>query len=84
VVLADTEIERELVVVAHPDDADFWAGGTIAGSTSRASGGYCQPGRRSLGRASRLGDRIGEQTAVDGVRQPPLQFPESSWLGCGS
>ena len=33
-VLADTEVERALVVVAHPDDVDFWAGGTVAGWTS--------------------------------------------------
>ena len=29
--LPDTEVERALVVTAHPDDADFGAAGTIAG-----------------------------------------------------
>jgi LmbE family N-acetylglucosaminyl deacetylase len=34
VVLADDQVERALAVVAHPDDADFWAGGTVAGWSS--------------------------------------------------
>jgi LmbE family N-acetylglucosaminyl deacetylase len=41
-VLADSEVDRVLIVVAHPDDIDFGAAGTIAGWT--ASGievAYC-------------------------------------------
>lgn len=33
-VLSDDEVERTLVVVAHPDDVDFGAAGTVAGWTS--------------------------------------------------
>ena len=40
--LPDRDVERALVIVAHPDDAEFWAGGTIAHWTDAGIGvTYC-------------------------------------------
>jgi LmbE family N-acetylglucosaminyl deacetylase len=42
IVVPDREIERALAVVAHPDDIDFWAGGTIAcWTTAGIAVAYC-------------------------------------------
>ena len=32
-VLADSDVRDALVIVAHPDDVDLWAGGTVASWT---------------------------------------------------
>jgi LmbE family N-acetylglucosaminyl deacetylase len=34
-VMPDREVERILAVAAHPDDAEFWLGGTVAGWAER-------------------------------------------------
>ena len=73
--LADSEVERALVVVAHPDDVDFGAGGTVAGwvkagitvsyclCTNGDAGGF----DNTITRAEMARIRQGEQTAAASV-----------------
>jgi LmbE family N-acetylglucosaminyl deacetylase len=40
--LPDRDVERVLMIIAHPDDAEFWAGGTIAQWTDKGiQATYC-------------------------------------------
>lgn len=39
--LTEHKLERALVIVAHPDDVEFWAGGTIAHWTDAGVVTYC-------------------------------------------
>ena len=69
--LDDSEVERVLVVTAHPDDVDFGASGTIAGFTKAGievtyaivtngdAGGFdpAVPGPRSPGSGRRSSGR---------------------------
>lgn len=73
--LDDADIERILVVTAHPDDVDFGAGGTVAGWTDAGfSVTYClctdgQAGGndRSISRVDMAAIRRVEQTAAAAV-----------------
>jgi LmbE family N-acetylglucosaminyl deacetylase len=86
-VIADRDVERALVVVAHPDDAEFWAGGTIAGWTDTGievtycvltdgGGGGFDPGvpRSEIPRMRRTEQQ--EAASMLGVRE--VRFLESA------
>jgi len=67
-VLQDSEIERVLVVTAHPDDVDFGAAGTIAGWTAAGvSVAYC---------VCTDGDAGGFDPAVDRAEIPAIRRAE--------
>ena len=71
--IADSEIERVLVVTAHPDDCDFGAAGTIAKWT--ASGikvSYC---------ICTNGDQGGEDPTVPRDEMPKIRQKEQRDAG---
>jgi LmbE family N-acetylglucosaminyl deacetylase len=66
VVLAGNEVECALVVVAHPDDVDFWAGGTVAYWTSAGTTvTYCVLSDGDSGGF----DRQVSRSAIPGIRR---------------
>jgi LmbE family N-acetylglucosaminyl deacetylase len=82
VVLADTEVERALVVVAHPDDVDFWAGGTVTGWTSTGIAvTYCV---LSDGDAGGFDPEV-PRSAIPGIRRAEQEAAAAvlGWLMCG-
>jgi LmbE family N-acetylglucosaminyl deacetylase len=69
-VLSDSEIQRILVIAAHPDDVDFGAAGTIAGWTDAAvSVVYC---------IVTDGDAGGQDESVPRAEMAPLRRKEQT------
>src|SRR4030095_2346383 len=66
VVLADNDVRDALVVVAHPDDVDFWAGGTVATWTDAGTAvTYCV---LSDGDSGGFDPQV-PRSAIPGIRQ---------------
>jgi LmbE family N-acetylglucosaminyl deacetylase len=66
VVLADSDVRDALVVVAHPDDVDFWAGGTVASWTDAGTAvTYCV---LSDGDSGGFDPQV-PRSAIPGIRQ---------------
>lgn len=71
--IADTEIERVLVVTAHPDDVDFGSGGTVAAWTNLGIHvSYC---------ICTNGDQGGEDAAVPREEMPRIRQAEQRAAG---
>lgn len=71
--LADEEIKRVLVVMAHPDDCDFGAGGTIAQWTARGiEVSYC---------IITNGDQGGEESGIPLEEMPAVRQREQREAG---
>ena len=71
--IADTEIERILVVTAHPDDVDFGASGTVAHWTDAGiKVSYC---------ICTNGDQGGEDATVDREEMPAIRQAEQRAAG---
>lgn len=71
--IPDSEIQRVLVVTAHPDDLDFGAGGTIAGWTAQGiEVSYC---------IATNGDQGGEDPNVPREEMPKIRQREQREAG---
>jgi LmbE family N-acetylglucosaminyl deacetylase len=71
--IADTEIERILIVTAHPDDLDFGAAGTIAQWTDKGiSVSYC---------VATNGDQGGVDPSVSRAQMPKIRQQEQRDAG---
>ena len=71
--IPDSEVERVLVVTAHPDDLDFGAGGTIASWTANGiEVSYC---------IATNGDQGGEDPSVPREEMPKIRQREQRDAG---
>lgn len=71
--IADSEIERVLVVTAHPDDVDFGSGGTVAAWTNMGiEVSYC---------ICTNGDQGGEDPAIPREEMPKIRQAEQRAAG---
>jgi len=71
--IADSEIERILVVTAHPDDVDFGSGGTVASWTNKGiSVSYC---------ICTNGDQGGNDASVPREEMPRIRQAEQQAAG---
>jgi LmbE family N-acetylglucosaminyl deacetylase len=79
-VIDDGEVQRALVIMAHPDDVDFGAAGTIAGWTDRGiEVTYAIVTDGDAGGFDRSVDR--SRIASRAPRPPPSASPTSASSG---
>ena len=79
--IPDSELERVLVVTAHPDDVDFGASGTLAGWAAQGVQiTYCIITDGDVRRAFETHDDIRELCATDVMTRQPLTIGPGALL----